>query len=99
MIANKRRNSEAASFHRAVFKYWGPNCWFCGCKADDAAHIIPRSHLGKRARYCDPKIAVPLCRPCHRRQTDGKLVFNLGLRRMATIVVNEHLKQKIVVPS
>jgi len=54
LIADRKRDSEAARWHREVFEAHGRVCHFCPKNATDAMHVIPRASLGK-LRYTMPK--------------------------------------------
>jgi len=95
-IGNPKRQSEAAAFHRAVFKAHGSSCYFCsGSKATDAMHVIPRSQLGPKRYACPTENARPGCRRCHDLQTRGELVFPIAVRRKAIRALNNVLTVKI----
>ncbi len=101
LIADPKRVSEAAAYHRAVFaEYGGPKkvCALCGKPgAVDAAHVVPRSMLGP-LRYADPRMARPAHRACHEAQERGDMRFSLAIRRGAVLAHNEIAKVPLVVP-
>lgn len=98
LIANKKRESEAAAFHRSCFKAHGRACFFCGKDASDAMHVIPRSHLGP-LRYAIPvQNSRPGCRACHERQEAGELHFPVRVVRIAIAAHNKLSKVKMVMP-
>jgi 5-methylcytosine-specific restriction endonuclease McrA len=85
LIADRKRRSESAEFHRLVFQRHGYECYFCGGKATDAAHVIPRSQLGPKTRYAAPQFnGRPLCRACH----EENRIFPLDMRRQAAKAIN-----------
>lgn len=73
---------------------WGCQCRFCGNKATDAAHVIPRTKLGKH-RYADPRLGRPLCRRCHGLQEAGTLEWSGATLRVSIDAANKYLKVKI----
>ena len=77
MVDAKRRQRErmAAAWHKAVFLAHGDKCYWCGKKATDAAHIIPRSRLGPLRYEMPVENGRPACRTCHELQERGMLVF------------------------
>jgi len=101
LIANKARDSEAAAFHRAVFKAHGNRCHFCGAKgATDAMHVIPRGLIGPKARYlCPAENGRPGCRRCHDRQEREELQFSLSVRKRAVRALNKVMRSPIQEPA
>lgn len=101
LIANPQRDTEAAQFHREVFKAHGSACHFCGKKgATDAMHVIPRAHLGKKARYaCPIENGRPGCRPCHSANEAGQKDFSLAIRRRAVRALNKVMKSPLMEPA
>ena len=101
LIANPKRQSEAAAFHKAVFQlFGGPKkiCALCDKPgATDAAHVIPRSKLGP-LRYVDPRFARPAHRACHMAQERGEIEFSLIIRRSAVHAHNTLAKIKMELP-
>jgi hypothetical protein len=101
LIANRERQSEATRFHREVFlTFGGPTkiCSLCGKPgATDAAHVIPRAHLGK-LRYASVFFARPAHRHCHEAQHRGETDFSLQIRRNAISVHNAMAKVPMVLP-
>jgi len=94
--ANPKRESEAASWHRIVFMAHGSRCHFCGAHATDAAHIVPRSSLGKAQRYAVPAYnGRPVCRKCHDQLHNGALTFSHLVVWEAKQAVNAISKAKI----
>jgi len=94
---------EARVFHDAVWALYGPRCWFfaiCGDvrPAVDAAHIIPKSALGKH-RYADPRLARPAHRLCHERYGPQVRQWPLADRIVAAEAANLYVRKKFVVPS
>lgn len=99
LIANRKRQSEAARFHREVFARFGRCCTFCGKKdATDAAHVLSRGTKLGPLRYADPRLARPACRPCHEAQTRNEIEWPLPIVRDAIEAFNLHAKVKLVVP-
>ena len=92
LSANPKRQSESATFHRRCFKQWGDKCWRCGRKAEEAAHIVGRAHLGKHRYACPEWNSRPLCRECHRAQTDNLWFWPAHVRREAVRELNKVLK-------
>ncbi len=101
LIANPKRDVEAAAFHRAVFKAHGSCCHFCGKKgATDAMHVISRSLIGPKARYaCPIENGRPGCRSCHDRQERDELKFTLSVRRRAVRALNKVMRAPIEEPA
>lgn len=101
LIANPKRQSEAAAFHRAVFKAHGDRCHFCGKpQSTDAMHVIPRSQLGPKARYaCPVENGRPGCRRCHDAQERNELQFSVSVRRRAIRALNKVLKAPLMEPA
>jgi hypothetical protein len=67
---------ERKRFREQCFALYGDRCFFCGWKATDTMHIIPRRFLNKRQRYAAPSLnARPGCRRCHGDQEAGRLHF------------------------
>jgi hypothetical protein len=101
LIANPKRSSEAATFHRLVFAaYGGPRrlCALCGKPgATDAAHVVPRAILGP-LRYASVALARPAHRQCHERQERGEIDFPLTVRRNAIAAHNKLAKVLLVAP-
>jgi hypothetical protein len=101
LVANPKRDSEAATFHRRVFKAHGSECHWCSKKATDAAHVVPRSQLGKQRYACAEDNGRPACRGCHDRNeaSDPEYQFSLKVRRRAVKSLNVALKVKIAEPA
>jgi len=100
LVANSRRNSESSAFHRAVFDAWGHKCYFgWNHQATDAAHIIPRSRLGKQRYACAKMNGRPVCRRHHEAQEAGLIDFTLADRRRAVVALNKVLKDRIQEPA
>ena len=99
LLADPKRASEAARFHREVFAMFGSACFFCGKKATDAAHVLSRGTKLGPLRYCDPRIARPACRRCHDEQGAGRLKWPLSVRKDAVRAHNRHAKVPLTVPS
>ena len=98
LIANKARESEAARWHRDVFKAHGRACFFCGKDASDAMHIIPRAQLGPLRYQIPVQNGRPGCRACHERQERGELKFPLRVVRTAILAHNKISKVKMELP-
>lgn len=101
LVANPKRQPEAAAWHRRVFKAHGNVCHWCPKKATDAAHVIPRSQLGKPQRYaCPEENGRPACRACHDRNeaNDPARQFSLAIRRKAVRALNKVSKVPIAEP-
>ena len=98
LLADPKRTSEAATFHKAVFARFGSNCGLCGGRgATDAAHVIKRSHLGS-LRFADPRLARPAHRTCHEKQERDEIEFSLAIRQDAARAHNRLAKVPIQVP-
>ena len=91
---------EAREFHRRVFAKWGNRCYFCGGKATDAMHIIPRSQLGPHRYACAEENGRPGCRVHHdaSEANDPRCQFHVSQRRKAVKALNKILKQPIQEP-
>lgn len=100
LIANPRRQSESAKFHRAVFAMFGYVCALCGGKgATDAAHVLNRgSNLGP-LRYASPRFARPAHRSCHDAVDRHEIAWPLAMRQDAVRAFNEIAKTKMEVPT
>jgi hypothetical protein len=95
LIADRKRDSEAARWHREVFEAHGRVCHFCPKNATDAMHVIPRASLGK-LRYTMPKEnGRPGCRACHEKQERGELFFAARVTNSAIRAHNKIAKVKI----
>lgn len=94
LLADPKRNSEAARFHREVFAMFGYACFHCGKHATDAAHVLNRAMKLGPLRYCDPRLARPLCRPCH----DAKKPWPIAVQRDAVKAHNLYAKVKLTLP-
>ncbi len=93
LIPNKQRESDAAWFHREVFRAHGSKCWHCKGDATDASHVIKRALLGPKMRYAMPvENGRPACRRCHRLQEAGTISFPLGVIRAAIRAHNQIAK-------
>jgi len=98
LLADPKRTTEAATFHKAVFARFGGNCALCGGRgATDAAHVIKRSHLGS-LRFADPRLARPAHRTCHEKQERGEIEFSLPIRQDAVRAHNGLAKVPLQVP-
>lgn len=98
LIPDPKRQSESSAWHRAVFAAHGHACFFCGAKATDAMHVIPRSQLGK-LRYAIPKEnGRPGCRRCHEAQEGGDKQFPLVVVRAAIRAHNRIAKIAMMLP-
>lgn len=98
LVADMKRLSEAADFHRRVFAKWGNACYRGKCKkrATDAAHVIPRSQLGPQRYACAEQNGRPLCRDHHNEQEAGLWDFSAKDKRAAIRALNLVLKIKLV---
>jgi hypothetical protein len=94
---NPGPKTKEKAFHKAVFTRYGYTCALCGSRACDAAHVIPRHKLG-RHRYADPRLARPLCRDCHIKNTLGQKPFPDDVLYEATQVANQLLKVPLPLP-
>ena len=91
LLANPKRQSESAKFHREVFARYGNKCIHCGGHATDASHVLRRGmHLGP-LRYADPRLARPSCRRCH----DAEKPFSKAVRLDAIRAHNKLAKVAI----
>jgi hypothetical protein len=101
LIANNKRQSESAAFHKAVFQaFGGPKrlCSLCGKPgATDAAHVVPRAILGP-LRYADARLARPAHRGCHEAQERGERDFAIEIRRDAIRAHNLISKVRLMEP-
>ena len=98
LIPDRKRQSEAAAWHRAVFAAHGQFCTFCAAKATDAMHVIPRRDLGP-LRYMMPKEnGRPGCRRCHEAQERGDKQFPIAVVRRAVKAHNKIAKVPIPLP-
>jgi hypothetical protein len=98
LIANKKRQPESSGFHKAVFARYGYVCILCKrANATDAAHVIGRAHLGS-LRYADVRLARPLCRSCHVRVDENKIVWPKTVLRDATRAHNRIAKVPLPEP-
>lgn len=96
LIADPKQFRDANAYHRAVFAEYGSLCWFGARvwhpkkRANDAAHILKKSHLGP-LRFADVRFARPLCRECHLRQeaNDPKFQFAYADYKIAVLAHNE----------
>ena len=78
------------AFHEACFRIFGSKCYFCGGKATDAMHIIPRRLLSRVQRYARPDLnSRPGCRACHRRTEHDPLAFPKDVVAAATLAIGE----------
>ena len=102
LIPNRKRESEAAQFHRAVFSQYGGSkkiCALCGKPgAVDAAHVIPRSRLGP-LRYADVRFARPAHRECHTQVDRHEIGWPEDVYRDAVLAHNAIAKIRIVEPA
>ena len=98
LIANKKREGEAARWHREVFKAHGRACFFCGKDATDAMHIIARAQLGPLRYEIPVQNGRPGCRACHERQERGELHFPVRIMRIAIRAHNAIAKVKLELP-
>ena len=102
LVADPKRQSEAAKWHREVFAlYGGPKriCAHCDKPgATDAAHVIGRAHLGQ-LRYADPRFGRPLHRDCHRDLDEGRAQWKKAILRDAIRAHNKIAKVKIQEPA
>ena len=69
-IANAFYKSPEWRALRALFLAAHPSCYFCGLRATEVDHIIPRSQGGSDA----PSNLMALCKSCHARKgsTNGE---------------------------
>ncbi len=95
---NPKRKSEAATFHRDCFKAHGNVCFFCGGRATDAMHIIPRKLLGPLRYEIPVQNSRPGCRSCHDLQGAGKKRFPIRLVRIAIAAHNKIAKCLLEMP-
>lgn len=102
LIANQKRQNEAAVFHRDVFReYAGPKkmCYLCGKSgATDAAHVLGRGTKLGPLRYASPRLARPAHRLCHERVDRHEIDWPLDILRDAILAHNEIAKVKLEVP-
>jgi len=63
----------------------------CMHDALDAAHIVPRSAIGPKHAYLEPRAnGRPLCRPCHKLQEAGLIEFSDAEYNAAIRALNKH---------
>jgi hypothetical protein len=98
LIDNKKREAEAAKWHRDVFKAHGRSCFFCGKDATDAMHVIPRAQLGPLRYEIPVQNGRPGCRSCHQLQERGELQFPVRELRVAIAAHNKICKVKLTPP-
>ena len=96
LVANPTHKRAMAEFHRRVFARWGNRCYWCGCHATDAAHIVPRSKLGKFRFAYPEENGRPACRTHHDAQELGMINFRRKDVKEAIHALNKVLKQKLV---
>jgi predicted restriction endonuclease len=99
LLANPKGKSEAAEFHRRVFKRWGNKCYFCEGPATDACHIVSRAKLGPKRYACPEENGRPGCRLHHELQESGILGFDKPDIRAAVSALNAVLKTKLEMPT